>query len=413
MLMVCHHLNPAIPEDLAFAESRIRPVDHRGGGRLHDLGAISMIGSDSQAMGRVGEVVLRTWQTAHVMKVRRGSLPGDGAADNNRARRYVAKYTICPAVAHGLASEIGSVEVGKARRPRAVGPAFFGVRPHVVLRRAASSPGPRWVTPTRRSRRRSRRCPARCSVLPPRRRRPSSVNFVAPLALLESDLADRVGIKQAAGRRRRLPVAHQGRHGENAARPDVRVRPDTFAVTIDASSSRRPPPPSCPWRSATSCSDVDGDVGDAVAGGWAAAGGRPCFTRAAIEAAIVDGRVYDLATLESFLVGRLATTAPPRRRSRPPQHGRWPARTDVHDLLVELDAEARPGCWRSRCGWRRGVSDGSSPAWQGGAGRTRFSVALATAAPEGAHQPIAALVPPGGSGQSACPRWPTWPCTTP
>ncbi len=113
MLMVCHHLNPTVPEDLAFAESRIRPSTIAAEDLLHDLGAISMIGSDSQAMGRVGEVVLRTWQTAHVMKRKRGALPGDGRADNNRARRYIAKYTICPAVAHGFDDEIGSVEVGK------------------------------------------------------------------------------------------------------------------------------------------------------------------------------------------------------------------------------------------------------------------------------------------------------------
>src|ERR1041384_3997635 len=109
MLMVCHHLNSSVPEDLAFAESRIRPSTMAAEDLLHDLGAISMIGSDSQAMGRVGEVILRTWQTAHVMKARRGSLPGDGAADNLRARRYVAKYTICPAVAHGIDGEGGSV----------------------------------------------------------------------------------------------------------------------------------------------------------------------------------------------------------------------------------------------------------------------------------------------------------------
>src|ERR1700734_1112182 len=117
MLMVCHHLNPAVPEDLAFAESRIRPSTIAAEDILHDLGAISMIGSDSQAMGRIGEVIIRTWQTAHVMKKRRGALPGDGGADNGadnlRARRYVAKYTICPAIAHGLDGEIGSVEPGK------------------------------------------------------------------------------------------------------------------------------------------------------------------------------------------------------------------------------------------------------------------------------------------------------------
>jgi len=134
MLMVCHHLNPAVPEDLAFAESRIRPSTIAAEDVLHDLGAISMIGSDSQAMGRIGEVMLRTWQTAHVMKAQRGSLPGDGAADNVRARRYIAKHTICPAVAHGLEGEIGSVEAGKLADLVLWEPAFFGVRPHAVLK---------------------------------------------------------------------------------------------------------------------------------------------------------------------------------------------------------------------------------------------------------------------------------------
>src|SRR5258706_1646253 len=113
MLMVCHHLSPRVPEDLAFAESRIRPTTMAAEDILHDLGAISMIGSDSQAMGRIGETIIRTWQTAHVMKERRGALLGDGAADNMRARRYVAKYTIAPAITHGLEGEIGSVEPGK------------------------------------------------------------------------------------------------------------------------------------------------------------------------------------------------------------------------------------------------------------------------------------------------------------
>ena len=134
MLMVCHHLNPSIPEDLAFAESRIRPSTIAAEDILHDLGAISMIGSDSQAMGRIGEVVLRTWQTAHVMKARRGSLPGDGPADNARAKRYVAKTTICPAITHGLAEEVGSVEVGKLADLVLWDPAFFGVRPQVVVK---------------------------------------------------------------------------------------------------------------------------------------------------------------------------------------------------------------------------------------------------------------------------------------
>ena len=143
MLMVCHHLNPSVPEDLAFAESRIRPSTIAAEDLLHDLGAISMIGSDAQAMGRVGEVVLRTWQTAHVMKRRRGFLPGEtarratargGGNDNLRARRYVAKYTICPAVAHGMDGEIGSVEPGKLADLVLWDPAFFGVRPHVVIK---------------------------------------------------------------------------------------------------------------------------------------------------------------------------------------------------------------------------------------------------------------------------------------
>jgi urease subunit alpha len=134
MLMVCHHLNSSIPEDLAFAESRIRPSTMAAEDVLHDLGAISMIGSDSQAMGRIGETIIRTWQTAHVMKQRRGPLPGDGTADNMRARRYVAKYTIGPAVTHGLDGEIGSVEPGKLADLMLWEPAFFGVRPHLVLK---------------------------------------------------------------------------------------------------------------------------------------------------------------------------------------------------------------------------------------------------------------------------------------
>ncbi|MGB8201290.1 MAG: urease subunit alpha, partial [Pseudonocardiaceae bacterium] len=135
MLMVCHHLNPTVPEDLAFAESRIRPSTIAAEDLLHDLGAISMIGSDSQAMGRVGEVILRTWQSAHVMKRRVGALPGDPAtSDNLRARRYVAKYTICPAIAHGLDGEVGSVEVGKLADLVLWQPAFFGVRPSIVLK---------------------------------------------------------------------------------------------------------------------------------------------------------------------------------------------------------------------------------------------------------------------------------------
>jgi len=135
MLMVCHHLDAAIAEDLAFAESRIRRETIAAEDVLHDLGAISMMSSDSQAMGRVGEVVIRTWQTAHKMKRQRGALPGDGARhDNARVKRYVAKYTINPAIANGLAHEVGSIEPGKWADLVLWKPAFFGVKPALVLK---------------------------------------------------------------------------------------------------------------------------------------------------------------------------------------------------------------------------------------------------------------------------------------
>jgi urease subunit alpha len=135
MLMVCHHLDPAIPEDVAFAESRIRPQTIAAEDILHDMGAISMMSSDSQAMGRVGEVVLRTWQTAHKMKAQRGALPEDsGGHDNFRVKRYVAKYTINPALAHGIAHEVGSIEVGKLADLVLWRPAFFAVKPSLILK---------------------------------------------------------------------------------------------------------------------------------------------------------------------------------------------------------------------------------------------------------------------------------------
>jgi len=232
MLMVCHHLNPAVPEDLAFASSRIRPSTIAAEDVLHDLGAISMIGSDSQAMGRIGEVVLRTWQTAHAMKRRRGALPGDdGFADNMRARRYVAKYTICPAVTHGLEAEVGSVEVGKLADLVLWDPAFFGVRPHVVLKGGmvawaamgdanASIPTPQPVLPR----------PMWGAA--PRVASATSVHFVAPLALMDG-LAERLAV-----RRRLVAVAGVRGRGKadlplNDALPDIRVDPDTFAVRID------------------------------------------------------------------------------------------------------------------------------------------------------------------------------------
>ncbi|MEZ4404915.1 MAG: urease subunit alpha [Polyangiales bacterium] len=135
MLMVCHHLDRDIPEDVAFAESRIRGETIAAEDILHDMGALSIIASDSQAMGRVGEVITRTWQTAHKMKAQRGRLPSErGDNDNHRARRYVAKYTINPAIAHGMSHDIGSVEVGKLADLTLWRPAFFGVRPEIVLK---------------------------------------------------------------------------------------------------------------------------------------------------------------------------------------------------------------------------------------------------------------------------------------
>ena len=135
MLMVCHHLDPAIAEDIAFAESRIRGETIAAEDILHDLGAISMMSSDSQAMGRIGEVILRTWQTAHKMKTQRGPLSGDSARnDNNRVKRYVAKYTINPAITHGISHEIGSVEPGKWADLVLWQPAFFGVKPALILK---------------------------------------------------------------------------------------------------------------------------------------------------------------------------------------------------------------------------------------------------------------------------------------
>ena len=232
MLMVCHHLNPSIPEDLAFAESRIRPSTMAAEDVLHDLGAISMIGSDSQAMGRIGEVVMRTWQTAHVMKRRRGALPGDGPADNHRARRYVAKYTICPAVAHGLDAEVGSVEVGKLADLVLWDPRFFAVRPSVVVKGGviawaqmgdanASIPTPQPVLPR----------PMFGAA--PLVAASTSVHFVAPLALEGPPLAERLGV-----RRRLVPVGNcralsKSDLPENDACPDVTVDADTFAVRID------------------------------------------------------------------------------------------------------------------------------------------------------------------------------------
>ncbi|OKJ64498.1 urease subunit alpha [Streptomyces sp. CB02009] len=231
MLMVCHHLNPAVPEDLAFAESRIRPSTIAAEDVLHDLGAISIISSDSQAMGRIGEVVMRTWQTAHVMKKRRGALPGDGRADNHRARRYVAKYTINPAVAQGMDHLIGSVEPGKLADLVLWEPAFFGVKPLTVLKGGqiayaqmgdanASIPTPQPVLPRPMFGALGKAAAA------------GSVNFVAQAAI-EDDIAQRLGLHKeftTIGSTRRVSKADMR---ENDAMPRVEVDADTFTVTID------------------------------------------------------------------------------------------------------------------------------------------------------------------------------------
>jgi urease subunit alpha len=244
MLMVCHHLSPSIPEDLAFAESRIRPSTMAAEDVLHDLGAISMIGSDSQAMGRVGETIIRTWQTAHVMKDRRGALPGDNGSDNLRAQRYVAKYTICPSVAHGLDAEIGSVETGKLADLVLWDPAFFGVKPDLVVKGGviayaqmgdanASIPTPQPVLPRP------------MFGASPTTAAATSLHFVAPVAL-EDGLADRLAV-----RRRLAPVAdvrHRGKAAMplNDALPRVDVAPDTFAVRIDGELVEPSPATSLP-----------------------------------------------------------------------------------------------------------------------------------------------------------------------
>ena len=234
MLMVCHHLNPSVPEDLAFAESRIRPSTIAAEDLLHDIGAISMIGSDAQAMGRIGEVVMRTWQTAHVMKTPpRRAARATARADNNRVRRYVAKYTICPAVAHGLDHELGSVEVGKLADLVLWEPAFFGVRPHAVLKGGmiawaamgdanASIPTPQPVLPRpdvrRGTRRRGRGHLAALRRAAGHRGRAGRPDGGRGAGWFRSATSARVGKAQ-------MPL--------NDAMPDIEVDPDTFTVRID------------------------------------------------------------------------------------------------------------------------------------------------------------------------------------
>ncbi len=229
MLIVCHHLSPDIPEDLAFAESRIRPETIAAEDILHDLGAISMMSSDSQAMGRVGEVVLRTWQTAHKMRQQRGPLAGDSAADNTRIKRYLAKYTINPAIAHGISDVVGSIEVGKLADLVLWRPAFFGVKPELVLKggmiawAAMGDPNASIPTPQPVLYRPMFGMAARHST---------SVTFLSAAALA-------AGVPARLGLRKKTVAVHNTRQlGKrdmklNDATPTITVDPETYRVEAD------------------------------------------------------------------------------------------------------------------------------------------------------------------------------------
>jgi len=233
MLMVCHHLDARIPEDLAFAESRIRKETIAAEDILHDLGALSMMSSDSQAMGRVGEVVIRTWQTAHKMKVQRGSLPEDRGSgnDNRRARRYVAKYTINPAIAHGVARHVGSVEVGKLADLVLWSPAFFGVKPDFVLKGGAIAAAP-MGDPN-----------ASIPTPQPVHYRPmfgafgravaaTSLTFVSQAALA-ADLRGALGCTKGFVAVENTRAIGKADMVLNDATPDIRIDPETYEVRAD------------------------------------------------------------------------------------------------------------------------------------------------------------------------------------
>jgi urease subunit alpha len=232
MLMVCHHLDPDIPEDVAFAESRIRRETIAAEDILHDLGAFSMISSDSQAMGRVGEVITRTWQTAHKMKVQRGSLPEDPAEhDNFRIKRYIAKYTINPALTHGIAHEVGSIEVGKLADIVLWNPMFFGAKPVLIIKGgmivAAPMGDPNASIPTPQPVHYRRMFGALGGA-----RAATSVSFVSQAAL-ENDVVRRVGMKKRAvavrGTRsiKKVDLIHNG------ALPKIEVDAQTYEVRAD------------------------------------------------------------------------------------------------------------------------------------------------------------------------------------
>jgi urease subunit alpha len=232
MLMVCHHLDPAIAEDLAFAESRIRRETIAAEDILHDLGALSMMSSDSQAMGRIGEVITRTWQTAHKMKVQRGPLPGDQSRnDNQRVKRYVAKYTINPAITHGIAHEIGSVAVSKWADLILWEPAFFGVKPTLILKggmiNLALMGDPNASIPTPQPVHYRKMFATRGGAL-----HQASLTFVSQAAE-SAGIADRYGLKKrlvpVRGSRslRKTDMIH------NHYQPKITVDPETYQVVAD------------------------------------------------------------------------------------------------------------------------------------------------------------------------------------
>jgi urease subunit alpha len=232
MLMVCHHLDPDIPEDVAFAESRIRRETIAAEDILHDLGAFSMISSDSQAMGRVGEVITRTWQTAHKMKVQRGSLPEDPAEhDNFRIKRYIAKYTINPALTHGIAHEVGSIEVGKLADIVLWNPMFFGAKPGLIIKGgmivAAPMGDPNASIPT----------PQPVHYRPMfgalgGARHATSVSFVSQVAL-ENDVVRRVGMQKRAVAVRGTRTIKKADLIHNNALPRIEVDSQTYEVRAD------------------------------------------------------------------------------------------------------------------------------------------------------------------------------------
>jgi urease subunit alpha len=232
MLMVCHHLDPRIPEDVAFAESRIRRETIAAEDILHDLGAFSMMSSDSQAMGRVGEVIIRTWQTADKMKRQRGPLPEDSERnDNFRAKRYIAKYTINPALTHGLAEHVGSVEVGKLADLVLWSPAFFGVKPDVVLRggmiAAALMGDPNASIPTPQPVHYRPMFGAFGKAL-----HASAATFLPAIAI-ERGIPEQLGLGRMILPARGIRAIDKSRMVHNSARPNIEVDPETYEVRAD------------------------------------------------------------------------------------------------------------------------------------------------------------------------------------